>query len=513
MPTIPQLPLASEVGSGDRIPISQDGVTRTATVGTLLASAQPAIFAPTGTLLGRASLGSGGPEPLTVGGGLALANATLKADGTDHANFIEQVTLQTTDEVVLNTGGIPKRMALGLLRGLFSAGANIAIDPTSGAISGAPMSISGLTPVSAISANDLVGISQGGVDHTITYANLLNGQTIDVAQPALAASDGDSLWVGQGSSTMLRQSFSAIWNWITAKLPAYKYPVVELTTNTTLDGTVHNGRVLVCSSPLTLSPAFINMGSGFHCEVINLASGAVTFAAGILTSTGNTTLQAGQSATLRAVSYSIGNTIFASIFGTTGSPGVPGQVSNLTAGAITSTSIALTWAAPATGGIPATYTVQYQVSGTSAWTTASSAVSGTNFSLTGLTASTSYNVQVLAVNGSGAGPASSVLTTSTTGSGLVTSITWNLPPSGSYTHGSGTIGVNVHVTPSSASVQFGFSTSAAVPPSSWTAGSHVNTDLWAAYVNTPASAGSWYGWAEGSDGSAPTVYSTPFTVT
>jgi hypothetical protein len=41
----------------------------------------------------------------------------------------------------------------------------------------------------------------------------------------------------------------------------------------------------------------------------------------------------------------------------------------------------------------------------------------------------------------------------------------------------------------------------------------VNSDFWGQYLPTPASAGSWYAWVEGTDGSAPTVYPTPFTVT
>jgi hypothetical protein len=41
----------------------------------------------------------------------------------------------------------------------------------------------------------------------------------------------------------------------------------------------------------------------------------------------------------------------------------------------------------------------------------------------------------------------------------------------------------------------------------------VNSDLWGQYLPTPATAGSWYAWAEGTDGSNPTVYSTSFTVT
>lgn len=40
----------------------------------------------------------------------------------------------------------------------------------------------------------------------------------------------------------------------------------------------------------------------------------------------------------------------------------------------------------------------------------------------------------------------------------------------------------------------------------------VNTDLWGAYVPTPPTPGSWYTWAEGLDGSAPTVSPSPFLV-
>lgn len=43
--------------------------------------------------------------------------------------------------------------------------------------------------------------------------------------------------------------------------------------------------------------------------------------------------------------------------------------------------------------------------------------------------------------------------------------------------------------------------------------SSVNTNLWGAYVTTPATAGTWYAWAEGVDGSAPSVSATAFTVT
>ena len=128
MPTIQQLPVASQTSSADEIPVSQNGVTRSVSVADLLASTQPAITVSTNALLGRVSLGPGGPEPVAVGLGLGLGNGSLSATGADHANFAIQGTLTLTDQVILNSSGIPTRMGLPLLRSLFTAGSNVAID-------------------------------------------------------------------------------------------------------------------------------------------------------------------------------------------------------------------------------------------------------------------------------------------------------------------------------------------------------------------------------------------------
>lgn len=453
MPTISQLPAAGPINAADLAPVSQSGTTAATTIGDLLAGVQPAIFAPTGSLLGRNSLGAGGPETVTVGSGLSLAGGTISAVG-----------------------------------------------------------ITGLTATSTIAATDLVGISQGGADRTISYSAFLDGMTIDIAQPAAPTADTDTLWVAQGSSTMLRQTFAAIWSWVATKLPSYRRPVVEITTNTTLDGTVHNGAILVCTQAVTLSPAFINMGSGFSCDIINLSGSLVTLGTGITTSAGSASLAPGQWAMVRCASYSGGNVVYAGVV--TNSPAAPGQVTGLTATGATVSAMTLTWSAPTTGGSPTSYTIQFRVTGATSWTISSSAVSGLSFVVTGLTAATSYDFEVFGVNSGGAGTVSATVTATTAAAaGAVTAVTWNVAPAGSYVHSSGTIGVNAHITPSTAAVQFGFSTSASILPTSWTAASFVNTDLWGAFVPIPATAGSWYAWCEGTDGSAPTVYVTPFTVT
>lgn len=128
MPTIQQLPVASQTSSADEIPVSQNGVTRSVSVGELLVSTQPAITVASNALLGRVSLGPGGPEPVAVGLGLGLGSGSLSATGADHANFAVQGTLTLTDQVILNSSGIPTRMGLPLLRALFTAGHNIGID-------------------------------------------------------------------------------------------------------------------------------------------------------------------------------------------------------------------------------------------------------------------------------------------------------------------------------------------------------------------------------------------------
>ena len=277
--------------------------------------------------------------------------------------------------------------------------------------SSASYSVTSLAPVTTIAGSDLVAISQGGTDHSISYANLLDGMTIDVASTAAPASDTDLFWVGQGSSTMLAQTFATVWTWIKGKLQTYRRPVVEISINTTLDGTIHNGAILICSQPITLTPAFPNMGSGFTCSVVNLSGGNVTFGVGIVTSSGTPTLPTGQAAELRAFTYSSGNVVFAAIAGgALAQP--PGQVTGLAVGVATPSSVALTWQAPATGGAATGYTVNYRVTSLGgAWTLQSAA--GTSLIVSGLAAATQYDFAVIANNAAGSGAASSVATGTT----------------------------------------------------------------------------------------------------
>ena len=614
MPTISQLPNAVQVAAIDRVPLSQSGTAHSVSVGTLLSGTQPAILVDTGALLGRTSLGPGGPEPVSIGSGLSLDKTGLVANGQDHAAFAVQPDLETTDQLVLSSAGQPRLLNVSLLRRLFTAGDKVTIS-ADGTIS-AQAEVSGVAgggiddlPVAfPPSAEDLLEIRQAGTSHAISYAALLDGQTIDLAQPAAPAQDSDALWVGQGSSTMARQSLAAIWAWVVTKLPGVKRPVLELTVDTALDTTVHNGHVLICSQPITLQAIPANMGTGFSCDIINMGGGSVTLSGPVLTSSGTPVLAPGQMAALRCASYSGGMIVFASFSnggGTvtppgevtgfagssctptsvgltwtpvpgaadylieyriqgaanwtiatsnTGSPpysvtglqpnsmyefGIlavnaggssasltvttfstapplapPGQVTGLAVTNATSNALSLTWSAPTTGGPVTYYTVQFRSSGSQSWTGHISQVDGAQCTIADLVPNASYDLQVAALNDAGAGVASEILIATTApATGDVTAVSWNIVPSGSYTHGVGAVAANAHITPSTAAVQFGLSTSTSVLPETWVAANFVNTDLWGAYLATPATPGTWFVWVSGTDGSSPTVYPIGFMVT
>ncbi len=618
MPTIPQLPRSASVTAADTIPISQNGEARSTTLGTLLGNVQPTILIPSKNLLGRSSIGVGGPEPVALGNGLALENNTLTVTPFDPMQLPSLSQLSSSDSLVgIGASGMAQ-VSLNAIRSLFQPGAHIAID-ASGTISAewpgpnsgqadTLSSIAQLPTIASGTAQAILPINQQGTTYGITVEHLLNGLTIDQASAAAAASDADTLWVAQSGNTMVRQNFSALWQWVINKMPAYKPPVIEVSQDLTLDVTNHNGRVLLCKAPIRLTAIPANMGSGFHCEVINLSTGMVllegAFIASLdfpalaprqtaqircLSSEGTPLLYAQQSAMApgsarlnivadityipgaSAISFdwnapvgggnALGYTINHRALGATtwlaagiitsgttftitgllpstvyevritafneaggGEPStisvsttalqdsVPGQATNLTAADIGPTYVTINWQSPSSGGVVSSYSLLYRPSGSLTWSGQINSIVTTSQTVSGLTASTLYEFKVTAFNAGGGGPPSEPIAASTTSTpGAVSNIVWNVAPYGQYSSG-GAIGVNAHVTPASAPIRFGFSTELSSPPSAWTDAVPVNTDLWGAYVATPGTPGTWYAWAQGTDGSCSTIYASPFTV-
>jgi hypothetical protein len=521
MPTISQLPPATRTNADDCIPITQGGLARSISIGTLLAATQPAILSDTSTLLGRISLGPGGPEQVDVGSGLAINQGTLVANASDHALLAVQPSLDLNSQFVIENAGAARLLPATALRTVFSAGANVSISPSgvisasgSGGAGGLTTPISTLPVTATIQAQDSLPVSQSGTVYAISYQNLLAGQTIDMAQPAGTPATGDTFWVSQDGVQLRRQTFAALWTWISGNLPLQRLSFVEITSNTTLSGASHNGRLLICSSPVTLLLESNAVGTGFSCEVVNLSGGQIALSGTFASNGVGSAIPAGGYATIYCLSYSQGTAMYVAI-GQGGSSGaLPGQVTGVTVTVTSSNSVSVQWSAPSAGGAVSSYTVQYRASGTGSWSVGATGVTGLAASVSALSAATSYDFNVSASNQSGTGPTSATVTVQTSpGAGGISSITWNVAPVGSYASGSGSIGVNAHVNPANAAVEFGFSSSATSPPTSWTAGVLVNSDLWGAYVPTPAAAGTWFAWVQGTDGSCSTVYSTSFVVT
>lgn len=83
MPTLEQLPQVVAANAPDLVLLDQNGGTCVVSVATLLAPVQPRLTLASSVLLGRASIGPGGPEPIGIGSGLAIRNGklVLQADG------------------------------------------------------------------------------------------------------------------------------------------------------------------------------------------------------------------------------------------------------------------------------------------------------------------------------------------------------------------------------------------------------------------------------------------------
>lgn len=76
----------------------------------------------------------------------------------------------------------------------------------------------------------------------------------------------------------------------------------------------------------------------------------------------------------------------------------PGPATNLAVTNIGTTALTLSWLAPNTGTAPFKYYAQYRVSGTTTWTQFGSAGNYLTITITGLTASTSYELEVVTTN-------------------------------------------------------------------------------------------------------------------
>jgi hypothetical protein len=119
----------------------------------------------------------------------------------------------------------------------------LALVPAMGAATTVPALPSGIAPVTT----DNVVMVQGGTADLVPYSQFLNANTITDLAAAGPAGSTDTLMVGQGTNVLTRQTLGAVWTWLQTQIPAYKFPVIEVTANTTIDATF-NGKILIVSA-------------------------------------------------------------------------------------------------------------------------------------------------------------------------------------------------------------------------------------------------------------------------
>jgi len=209
------LPAAAPPAAGDLLPVAQGGVTKAASFAQLTAGLQPQLAVPSGSLLGRASAGTGAPETLAVGANLELSAGTLSAAAAPFtvANLPPAATPGATDLVAVSQGGTNKAasfaqftaamqpaitLASGTLLGRTAAtagtpqqvavGANLQL--AGGTLSGtaAPFTVAALPAASPPAVGDLVPLGQGGANKATTVAALTGG-----LQPQITLASGNLL--------------------------------------------------------------------------------------------------------------------------------------------------------------------------------------------------------------------------------------------------------------------------------------------------------------------------------
>lgn len=328
-----------------------------------------------------------------------------------------------------------------------------------------------------------------GVPKKISLDNLVAAISTPASGLAVAAalSDSNIITISQdGGATEVRTTLAALKAYIGAVATAPGAPTGVTATAGNASASVaftapaSNGGSAITGYTVTSSPAGgtdTNSGTtGLTHSITGLTNGtAYTFTVTATNAIGTSSASSASS----AITPSAGAT-------------APAQVTGLTLGTATDTTQPLTWTAPSNGGSAITdYVVQWAVAGSGTWNTFADGTSTTAAAtVTGLTASTSYDYRVAAVNSIGTGTNSATSTGSTAAAAPTYTITgysgnavkttadagaWTAYGSIKAQSGSlFTLNQYWNISPTPASARCGWGSSNSIPPAEITSGQNSN---------------------------------------
>lgn len=204
MPTIGKLPAAQVLQPTDVLPVDQGTGTNGVTVATLLQGQQPAIMTPTGTLLGRVSLGSGGPETVALGTGLVMSAGTI-AIGGSLTSLLDGQTVdelqaaaiaRDTDSFPVDQGGATLlRQTMAAVWTYIAAKLPIATQRV--------VELTADTVLDATAHNDAILVCSLPLTLTAHFANMGSGFACDVLNLSTGnVTMGTGITVGSGGGTL-----------------------------------------------------------------------------------------------------------------------------------------------------------------------------------------------------------------------------------------------------------------------------------------------------------------------
>lgn len=390
---------------------------------------------------------------------------------------------------------------------------------------------------------DTLAVVVDGVASQITMSNFVAGLGVaDTGLPEAAALNGADILPITQSGVVVRTTLAALASFIGGGLPAAPGAVTSLATGTITETTAALTWVNATGATswtVKQRPA----GSGSYVDSTLSVAATATGA----TISGLTTATAYDFQVFAANAGGTGPAATLLNVSTAGS-GAPAAVTALAAGTKTDTTVALTWAngSGATG-----WTVKQRPAGSGSYTasTLSVAASATGATVSGLTASTAYDFEVTPTNGSGSGPATTLLNITT--NAATVNYTYSAYSGNTFSSTfDGTTASTVqgtlkgyyrakwatndywNVSPDAASCRGGWGTSSTVPPADITAAqnsagaSSINgmmpltktvglTFNIGSYLWIPSGSGTstWYFWIKGVNGTATCLTPSGVTVT